>query len=77
MNRLHNIGVSVSETNPETSTAIMMTTENSCSSRPMIPPMKSTGMNTAARESVMETIVKPISWEPLIAASIGLWPISM
>ena len=39
MNRLQSIGVSVSDTNPETSTAIMITTANSCSSRPMIPPM--------------------------------------
>jgi len=30
-----------------------------------MPPMKSTGRNTAASESVMDTIVKPTSWVPL------------
>ena len=55
----------------------MMTTENSCSSRPIIPPMNSTGMNTAASESVIDTIVKPISRDPLSAASIAPSPISM
>ena len=29
-----------------------------------MPPMNSTGMNTAARETVMERMVKPISPEP-------------
>ena len=33
----------------------------------MIPPMKNTGMNTAASERVMETMVNPISREPLSA----------
>ena len=62
--RLHIIGVSVSETTPEMSTATMMTTANSCSSRPRMPAMKSTGMNTAASEMVIETIVNEISFEP-------------
>jgi hypothetical protein len=55
----------------------MITMANSCSRRPMIPPMKSTGMKTAASDSVMETIVNPISLEPLSAACITLSPISM
>ena len=46
-----------------------MVTENSCSSRPTMPPMNSTGMNTATSENVMERIVKPISRDALIAAS--------
>ncbi len=39
--------------------------------------MKSTGMNTATSESVIERIVKPISREPSSAASNGVSPISM
>ena len=57
--------------------AAPMVTANSCSSRPMMPPMKSTGMNTAASDSVIERIVKPISPDPSIAACIGVFPISM
>ncbi len=44
-------------------------TANSWNSRPTIPPMKRTGMNTAARERVMDRMVKPISREPMRAAS--------
>ncbi len=75
--RLHAIGVRVSETSPETSTATPMTTANSWSSRPITPPMKSTGRNTAASDKVIETMVKPISREPLMAASSRLSPASM
>ena len=49
----------------------MMVTANSCSSRPRMPPMNSTGMKTAASESVIDRMVKPISREPLSAASIA------
>ena len=38
--------------------------------------MKSTGMNTAASDSVIETIVKPISRDPTSDASSGSSPIS-
>ena len=69
--RLHSIGVSVSDTKPETSTAAMMVTANSCSSRPRMPPMNSTGMNTAASDSVIDTMVKPISCEPSSVACIA------
>ncbi len=54
-----------------------MVTANSCSTRPSMPPMNSTGMKTATREMVMETMVKPISREPRKAASIGRSPCSM
>ena len=60
----NSMGVSVSETTPEQRMAVMMTTANSRNSRPTMPPMNSTGMKTAAREMVMETMVKPISAEP-------------
>ena len=59
--RLHSIGVRLSETKPEIRIATLMVTANSWNSRPTMPPMNSTGMNTAASESVMERIVKPIS----------------
>ena len=59
--RLHSIGVRLSETRPETSTALTIVTANSWSRRPMMPPMNTTGMNTAASDSVIDTIVKPIS----------------
>ncbi len=39
--------------------------------------MNNTGMNTAASEAVIDTMVKAISFEPSKAASIGGLPISM
>jgi len=54
----------------------MMVTENSWNSRPTTPPRKNTGMNTAAREMVMDTMVKLISLEPSMAARRGFLPIS-
>ena len=62
--RAASIGVSVSETKPEIRIATPIVTANSCSSRPTMPPMKRTGMNTATSDSVIETIVNPISFEP-------------
>ena len=43
----------------------------------MIPPIKRTGMKTAASDSVIDRIVKPTSRAPANAASIGLFPFSM
>ena len=63
--RLHSIGVSVTDTTPEIRIATQMVTENSRNSRPRMPPMNSTGMNTAASDSVIDTMVKPISLEPI------------
>ena len=68
--------MSDSDTNPDTSTAAMMVIANSCSSRPSTPPMNSTGMNTAASESVIDTMVKPTSRAPSRVACIGVLPIS-
>ncbi len=42
-----------------------------------MPPMNSTGMNTAASDTVIDRMVKPISREPWRAASIRLSPASM
>ena len=57
--RLQAMGVSVRETKPDTSTAAPMVAANSCSKRPITPPMKNTGMNTAAKDKVMDRMVKP------------------
>ena len=74
--RLQSIGVSVTDTTPEIRIAAQIVTENSRNSRPSTPPMNSTGMNTAASDSVIDTIVKPISREPTSDASSGASPIS-
>ncbi len=74
--RLHSIGVSVSDTNPDTKIADMMVTANSCSNLPSTPPMNSTGMNTAASDSVIDKIVNPISFDPFSAASSTPSPFS-
>ena len=70
------MGVRVRDTTPEKRMATMITTANSRNSRPTMPPMNSTGMNTAAREIVMERMVKPISSDPSKAACRGGLPIS-
>ena len=76
-NRLHSMGVSVNETKPETRIAALIVTANSRNRRPSKPPIISTGMNTATSDSVIETIVKPISREPSSAACIADFPCSM
>ena len=75
--RAHSIGVSVSETKPDSTIATAMVTANSRNTRPTMPPISSTGMNTAISEKVIDTMVKPISREPLSAASNGRMPPSM
>ena len=70
------MGVSVSETMPEMRIVRLIVTANSRNSRPITPPMNSTGMNTATSESVMDTIVKEISRAPRRAASMGDMPCS-
>jgi hypothetical protein len=75
--RLHSIGVSVTETTPEIRIAAVIVMANSRNSRPSTPLMKRMGMNTAASEIVIETIVNPISREPLRAASSGSCPCSI
>jgi hypothetical protein len=74
--RLQSIGVRVTETTPEMRMATQIVTENSRNNRPSTPPMKSTGMNTAASESVIDTMVKPISREPSSDALSGSSPCS-
>jgi len=69
--------VSVNETKPEIRMVTAMVTANSRKTRPTIPPISNTGMNTAISEKVMDRMVKPISLEPLSAASNGRIPPSM
>ncbi len=75
--REHSIGVSVSETAAEISTAMLTVTANSRNRRPTMPPISSSGMNTATSEKLIEMMVKPISQAPFSAASIGRIPSSM
>ena len=75
--RAHIIGVSVSETKAEITTVIDTTMANSRSRRPTMPPISSSGMKTAINETLMETMVKPISPAPFSEASIGDMPSSI
>ena len=59
------MGVSVSEITADTTTEVLSTTANSLNSRPTTPPMNSSGMNTAIRLTVSETMVNPICAAPL------------
>ena len=68
--REHSIGVRVSDTITETTMVSVTVTANSRNSRPTMPPISSSGMNTAISETEIETMVKPISPAPLSAASM-------
>ena len=71
------IGIRVSESTADTAIEIVMVTANSLNSRPMMPPMNSSGMNTATRLTEIETTVKLISLAPMIAALRGSSPSSV
>ena len=71
------MGVRLTETKPEIRMATQMVTANSRNKRPRMPPMKRIGMNTAASDSVIETMVNQISLDPASAASSGASPRSM
>ena len=62
------MGVAVSETTMETPMATERVTANSRKRRPTMPPMSSSGMNTATSETLMVSTVEPISSAPLRAA---------
>ena len=51
-------------------------TANSRNSRPTMPPISSSGMNTAISEMLIDSTVKPISRAPCSAACIGVMPCS-
>jgi len=57
--------------------ATIIVTANSCSRRPRMPLMKSTGRNTAASDNVIEIMVNPISRDPFSAAANGVSPASI
>ena len=73
----HIIAVSVSEMKPDATMAVLSVTANSRNSRPMMPPMNSSGISTATSETVSDRIVKPICFEPFSAALNGGSPSSM
>ena len=77
MKREHNIGASVSETSAETAMAAVTVSANSRNTRPMIPPIRRSGINTATSERLIDSTVNAISREPLRAASNGAVPFSM
>ena len=70
------MAVSVSDTTAETRMVIASVTANSRKSRPTMSPMNSSGISTAISETVSETMVKPICFAPLSAASNGGSPSS-
>ena len=76
MNRPHIIGVTVSDTAADTAIASVIVTANSWNSRPMMPPMKVMGMNTATSDSEIDTTVNPICRAPSNAAWSGDLPMS-
>src|SRR6185436_18767162 len=51
MKREHSIGASVSDTSAETAIEAVTVKANSRNRRPMIPPMSSSGMNTAISDA--------------------------
>ena len=54
---------------PRRAMVMVTVTANSRNRRPTMPPISSSGMNTATSEMLIERMVKPISPAPLIAAS--------
>ena len=75
--RAHIIGVSVNDTTAETRIVTESVIANSRKSRPTMSPMKRSGISTAIKDTVRDTIVKPICSEPLSAACSGESPCSM
>ncbi len=57
--------------------AVDRVTANSRNRRPTMPPISRMGMKTATREMLMESTVKPISFEPSRAACLAGTPFSM
>ena len=58
------IGVNVSDTIRETTIDTATVTANSRNSRPTIPPIRKSGMNTAISDMDIDRMVKPISAAP-------------
>ena len=66
---LESMGSKVKLTNNETSTANATVTPNWKKMRPMMPPMKATGMNTAITAKLVDITARPISLVPSRAAA--------
>ena len=75
--RAHIIGVVVSEITSDTAIATARVTENSRNRRPTMPPISRMGMNTAIRDRLIDSTVKPTSRAPSRAACIGAMPASI
>ena len=73
----HIMGVSVSATKPDTTTAPASARANSTNSRPVRPGVNASGAYTATSVSVIVITAKPISRAPRIAAEKGSSPSSM
>ena len=71
------MGVSVSETTAEIRMVTASVTANSRNKRPTMSPMNSSGMSTAIKETVNDTMVNPICSAPFNAACSGRSPASM
>ena len=71
------MGVRVKDTTAEIKMATNKVTANSWNKRPMTSPINSSGINTAIKDTVKDTMVKPICLDPLRAACIGDSPASM
>ncbi len=56
--------------------AAMTVMANSWNSRPTMPLISNSGMNTATNEMLIESTVNPISRAPLIADCSGVVPAS-
>src|SRR6516225_7072120 len=65
------MGVSERDITPDTRIAAAIVTANSCISRPTMPPMKRMGMKTAASDTVIDTIVKEISFT-IVSMTVSL-----
>ena len=74
--RAHSIGTRVSDTTAEITIVAASVMANSWNRRPTTSPMNRSGISTAISETVSEMMVKPISREPLSAASRGASPAS-
>ncbi len=70
----HIIAVVVSDTTSEIMTAVDSVTANSRNRRPTIPPMNSSGMNTATSDTLIVSTVNPTSRAPSSAAWIRPMP---
>ena len=71
------MGVVVREMTSEIITAADSVTANSRNSRPVCPPMNSSGMNTATSDTLIDNTVKPTSLAPSSAALKRSIPASM